>query len=1029
VSSETDRTRTLVPTRFDLGEPSFDPNLDAGLAAAFGPDSTPGELSVPRLLRDDSSGYAPIVHLSSSEIPRGGSKRYQLLGEIARGGMGVILKGRDPHLGRDLAIKVLKTELAGKPAAEQRFVEEAQVGGQLQHPGIVPVYDLGRFANGRPYFAMKLVKGRTLADYLTDRAEPSGDRGKFLQYFLNLCNTIAYAHSKGVIHRDIKPSNVMVGAFGEVLVMDWGLAKVLMRGGVADEERATLASRTASREREGQEETTSIQTARSGTGSDTLAGSVMGTLSYMSPEQAAGEIDKLDERADVFGLGAVLCEILTGQPPYVADSMEEVRVMTIRGQLDDAFARLGACGADAELVSLCKRCLSAKREVRPRRAGEVAGAVTEYLAAVEQRAHQAEIDRAAAEAEAKEQYKRWRAQTALGVALTTLVVLGGASGWWIDRQAADRRIETVNRQRDEQERAGRNAEAVAALLGKCEDALMAGDSAKATVVMEVVEKRAAEGGAESLTGRLARCRIDLDLLRELDRIDNLRWAVVEDRFQCPERVAQEWSGAFARFGIVPGATPPDVAARRVNESLNRDRVLGALDQWLAWSPSAELLAIVRAADPDPFRDAVRTTNRARHFLLVVALAGRPEALEQPGRFAAVFGSMGYLPRERREKLLITALGRKPGDFGLLMTLAELYPTDTAETADEREKWLRAAVAVRPDNVAARGNLGIALHDKKDLDGAIAAYREVLRIDPRSAFAHNNLGNSLRDKGDLDGAIAEYREAIRLDSKFANALCNLGNVLRDKGDLDGAIAEYREAIRFDPKHVRAHNNLGNVLRDAKDLDGAIAEYREAIRFDPGLAAVHNNLGLALRDKGDVEGAIASYREAIRLDPKLAPAHSNLVFALAFIGRPAEALRATTTDVLGANPAWADDPRNNFRYNAACFAMNCADGKGTDAPPPAERSAYRKQALDHLSADLAATRKLLAADPVRNRDFVHLRMLHWLRDADLSSIRERESQEKLPIDERVAWVKLWTGVRELRDATRPPEPAPPPRAVKQ
>ena len=490
---------------------------------------------MPPLLRDDPSENAPLVQLSPSEIPRGGSKRYQLLGEIARGGMGIILKGRDPHLGRDLAIKVLKSELAGKPAAEQRFVEEAQVGGQLQHPGVVPVYDLGRFADGRPYFAMKLVKGRTLADLLADRtpaADASGTstaRGKFLQNFLQVCQTIAYAHAKGVIHRDIKPSNVMVGAFGEVLVMDWGLAKVLTRGGVADEERATLASRTASREREGQEEPTFIQTARSGTGSDTLAGSVMGTLAFMSPEQAAGEIDKLDERADVFGLGAVLCEILTGQPPYVADTSEEVRVMAIRGQLDDAFARLGACGTDAELVNLCKRCLSAKREFRPRHAGEVAGAVTEYLATVEQRAHQAEINRAAAEAEAKEQYKRRRVQAALGVALTTLVVLGGAFGWWIDRQAADRRIETANRERDEQERAGRNAEAVAALLGKCEDALTADDSAKATVVMEAAEKRAAEGGADGLKDRLARCRIDLDLLRELDRIDNLRWAVVEDQ--------------------------------------------------------------------------------------------------------------------------------------------------------------------------------------------------------------------------------------------------------------------------------------------------------------------------------------------------------------------------------------------------------------------------------------------------------------------------------------------------------------------
>src|SRR5262245_46781524 len=300
-------------------------------------------------------------------MPRRIGDRYQLLGEIARGGMGVILKGRDPHLGRDLAIKVLKSELTGKPAAEQRFVEEAQVGGQLQHPGIVPVYDLGRFADGRPYFTMKLVKGRTLAALLTERADLTTDRGRFLKVFEQVAQTIAYAHSRGVIHRDLKPANVMIGNFGEVQVMDCGLAKVLPQGGIADEEKANRGAKPSS---DSQVEPTVIRTARVGSiGSETMAGSILGTLAFMPPEQAGGEIDKLDERADVFGLGAILCVILTGDPPYVGDDGEAIRLLAIRGELDDAFARLDASGTDAELAGLCKRCLSAKREARPRHAG------------------------------------------------------------------------------------------------------------------------------------------------------------------------------------------------------------------------------------------------------------------------------------------------------------------------------------------------------------------------------------------------------------------------------------------------------------------------------------------------------------------------------------------------------------------------------------------------------------------------------------------------------------------------------------
>src|SRR5207248_1627065 len=157
--------------------------------------------------------------------------RYRVLGEVGRGGMGAVFRSRDPELGRDLALKLLLGDHADRPEAVQRFREEAQVGGQLQHPGVVPVYELGCAEDGRPYFTMKLVKGETLAKLLKERASPTQDRPRFLKIFEQVCQAVAYAHAKGVIHRDLKPGNVMVGAFGEVQVMDWGLAKVWTSGG------------------------------------------------------------------------------------------------------------------------------------------------------------------------------------------------------------------------------------------------------------------------------------------------------------------------------------------------------------------------------------------------------------------------------------------------------------------------------------------------------------------------------------------------------------------------------------------------------------------------------------------------------------------------------------------------------------------------------------------------------------------------------------------------------------------------------
>ncbi len=392
--------------------PEFGENqaVVAGNASHSVLDTLCQTMDVPRvMLREDPTVVAePIVRPNSAEMPnRDSGTRYQLQGEIARGGMGAILKGRDNDLGRDLAIKVLLDQHKDNPGVVQRFIEEAQIGGQLQHPGIVPIYELGQFADRRPFFAMKLVKGETLSKLLAARAAPAAERGKFLGIFEQVCQTMAYAHSRGVIHRDLKPANIMVGAFGEVQVMDWGLAKVLPAGGVADEKKAQDEQQRQRivhtlRNTPGGDTPVTVGSVGS-VGSQTQMGSVMGTPAYMPPEQALGEIDLLDERADVFGLGAILCEVLTGRPPYVADDGAQVFRMASRGKLEDCFLRLEACGADEDLVSLTRQCLELKPADRPRHAGVLVEQVTKYLESVETRLHAAEIERASAAARADAQ--------------------------------------------------------------------------------------------------------------------------------------------------------------------------------------------------------------------------------------------------------------------------------------------------------------------------------------------------------------------------------------------------------------------------------------------------------------------------------------------------------------------------------------------------------------------------------------------------------------------------------------------------
>ena len=422
--------------------------LDAGVAAAFGEGTAVvignagrsvlkalgHTLNVPHVVLRESpaAGDDRVVRPKSPEMSqRDPDSRYQLQGEIARGGMGAILKGRDNDLGRDLAIKVLLDQHKDKPEVIQRFVEEAQIGGQLQHPGIAPIYELGQFADKRPFFSMKLVKGETLSRLLADRQELTAERGKFLGIFEQVCQTMAYAHSRGVIHRDLKPANVMVGAFGEVQVMDWGLAKVLSAGGVADEKKA----------HDQQQGQSVIQTLRGkvgtctpgtfGTvGSQTQMGSVMGTPAYMPPEQALGEIDNLDERADVFGLGAILCELLTGKPPYIGDDSTQVFRMAVRGNLTECFERLEASGADTELIALTKQCLELEPRDRPRDAGVLAAGVTRYLESVETKLRETEMEKVAAQTRSEESVRRHKLIHAAGTAVTMSLVIGIAASVW-----------------------------------------------------------------------------------------------------------------------------------------------------------------------------------------------------------------------------------------------------------------------------------------------------------------------------------------------------------------------------------------------------------------------------------------------------------------------------------------------------------------------------------------------------------------------------------------------------------------------
>jgi serine/threonine-protein kinase len=834
--------------------------LDAGLAAGFGPPrSSLGDLR-PVLLKEAEGDSAHVVKPKSDAMPAAEETgdRYQLQGEIARGGMGAVLRGRDVDLGRDLAVKVLLEKHVHRPEVARRFIEEAQIGGQLQHPGVVPVYDIGRFGD-RPFFTMKLVKGHTLQALLAERTDPAADRPRFLGIALQVAQAMAYAHAKGVIHRDLKPANVMVRAFGQVQVMDWGLAKVLTEGGADDEERAGRHQAAGG---------TLIRTARTtgsggSFGTDTEAGSLLGTPAYMPPEQANGDVANLDRRADVFGLGAILCEVLTCKPPYLGRSNEEVRRKAANGDLADALTRLDGCGADAELIALTKACLAPEAIDRPRDAQEVADGLSAYLGGVQERLQVARRERAVALAREAEQRKRRKVQLALVAALVLSLLGGGVFGFWRNTHAQ------AGRERD-----ARNAEAVAALLGQAEEALKAGDAAKAAVALDAAKKRSAEGGAEQEAQRLSGLEADLTLLRDLDAVDQFRWTAIENKRPDEAAVARRTREALARFGADPEAVSADEAAARVTASVVRERIVSALDRLLRQQKTAAVRGLLRRVDARPYRDAVRDAVQAGDRAKFVELAAQEAAVEQPPGFVAFLGESGAIQMERRRQLLAAALRNRPGDVGLLMTLGWSYPLNQADGADERLRWYQAALAAAPSMPSAHNLLGAALRDKGDLAGAVAAFRKAIELGPTVTAHHNYLGSALADKGQLDEAIACWRKAIALDPENDMAHTNLGIALYVKGQVDEAIACFQKAIALDPKNAAAHSSLGFALDATGKQKEAIEAWREAVRLNPRLGNTQYWLGKALLLQGRPSEAFGPLQEAAKLLPDATARERNL-----------------------------------------------------------------------------------------------------------------------------------------------------------
>jgi serine/threonine-protein kinase len=631
----------------------------------------------------------------------------------------------------------------------------------------------------------------------------------------------------------------------------------------------------------------------------------------MAPEQARGEVGRLDARCDVFGLGAMLCEILTGRPPYGGRSAAEVLAAAARPDQRGALERLAACGADAGLLRLTTACLAADPAGRPPDGRTVAEAVAAYRAGVQERLRAAEVETAAARARAAEERKRRHVTARLAAALLALVGLGGFGAWWYARDREAKRAEQAERLRREQ---GRDGDAEAA-LDEAEGALRRADWAAARAALERAEGRLGGEGPDGPRERLRRGQGDLQTAATLERIRLDRALVVDNAFAAAS-ASRAYAKAFAAYGVRGEAGRLDEAAARVAASPIRDQLAAALDDWSFAEPDdalrGRLRALVLRADPHDWRRAggpfappvVRGIGPGVELqglspALVVQAANELSADDPP---AAV-------------RVLEQARRLHPDDFWINFELARRLQEDDADLGRAVE-YYRAALAIRPDCAVASFNLGVALSRLGRVEEADAAFeqagaslrrhRDVQAEDPEPDFVR---GRALAEQGKLEEALQALRAKSRNDPDNPDAHFALGLALYERNRLDEALSEFNEATHLKPRDAAAWDALGRVLWELGRRDEAAAAYQRAVFLEPDLAVAQYRLGVARLEQREPGEAASALRRAADLRPDDAYAHYFLGLALLREGRPEE----EAAELRRANELGARDP--NWRQPSA------------------------------------------------------------------------------------------------------------------